>query len=389
MKYKLLLYILIAFFIHGCMSSDKALRNGYYDTAIAKAAKKLRKNPSKQNQIAVLEEAFKKAQQIDLERIAFIQKEGQPSQWDEVHAIYSRIKNRQEIVKRLPTLRADHAINFNYINVDDELIQSKQKAAEYFYANGVSLLQQGGKMNARNAFSEFEKIKGYYSNFKDVDIQLAKAHEAGMTNILFAMKKADYITLPPAFEQELMKISVQDLNQQWIRYFTTDTKEVSYDYTVYTNIKQIEVSPERSNSKQYSESKKIQDGWEYEVDSKGNVKKDSLGNDIKKPKYKTISCTVVETFLTKSVRVAGSLDYVNNQTKQLYKTDNLAADSFFEDGFVTVVGGDVSALTPATKNKIGKHPLPFPPTPDMILQAGGILKGMVKNILHDNKCILN
>lgn len=389
MKYKLLLYILIAFFIHGCMSSDKALRNGYYDTAIAKAAKKLRKNPSKQNQIAVLEEAFKKAQQIDLERIAFIQKEGQPSQWDEVHAIYSRIKNRQEIVKRLPTLRADHAINFNYINVDDELIQSKQKAAEYFYAHGVSLLQQGGKMNARNAFSEFEKIKGYYSNFKDVDIQLAKAHEAGMTNILFAMKKADYITLPPAFEQELMKISVQDLNQQWIRYFTTDTKEVSYDYTVYTNIKQIEVSPERSNSKQYSESKKIQDGWEYEVDSKGNVKKDSLGNDIKKPKYKTISCTVVETFLTKSVRVAGSLDYVNNQTKQLYKTDNLAADSFFEDGFVTVVGGDVSALTPATKNKIGKRPLPFPPTPDMILQAGGILKGMVKNILHDNKCILN
>lgn len=389
MKYKLLLYFLIALFIQGCMSSDKALRNGYYDTAIAKAAKKLRKNPSKQNQIAVLEEAFKKAQQIDLERIAFIQKEGQPSQWDEVHAIYSRIKNRQEIVKRLPTLRADHAINFNYINVDDELIQSKQKAAEYFYAHGVSLLQQGGKMNARNAFSEFEKIKGYYSNFKDVDIQLAKAHEAGMTNILFAMKKADYITLPPAFEQELMKISVQDLNQQWIRYFTTDTKEVSYDYTVYTNIKQIEVSPERSNSKQYSESKKIQDGWEYEVDSKGNVKKDSLGNDIKKPKYKTISCTVVETFLTKSVRVAGSLDYVNNQTKQLYKTDNLAADSFFEDGFVTVVGGDVSALTPATKNKIGKRPLPFPPTPDMILQAGGILKGMVKNILHDNKCILN
>ena len=187
MKYKLLLYILIAFFIHGCMSSDKALRNGYYDTAIAKAAKKLRKNPGKQNQISVLEEAFKKAQQIDLDRIAFIQKEGQPSQWDEVHAIYSRIKNRQEIVKRLPTLRADHAINFNYINVDDELIQSKQKAAEYFYAHGVSLLQQGGKMNARNAFSEFEKIKGYYSNFKDVDIQLGKAHEDGMTNIIFAM----------------------------------------------------------------------------------------------------------------------------------------------------------------------------------------------------------
>lgn len=275
------------------------------------------------------------------------------------------------------------------MDVDNELIQSKQNAAEYFYAHGISLLQQGGKANARNAHAEFEKIKAYYSNFKDIDNLLVKAHEAGITNVLFTIKKDERILLPPTFEQELMKISVQELNQKWIRYYTSDTKEVNYDYTAYVNIHHIDVSPENAKEIYYSESKQVQDGWAYELDSKGNVKKDSLGNDIKKPKYKTITCNLVETHLTKTARIAASLDYINNQTKQLFKTDNIAADSFFQDGIVVVLGGDVNALTPETKRKIGRKPMPFPHHFDMILQAGNTLKGMVKNLLYENRCILN
>jgi hypothetical protein len=98
---------------------------------------------------------------------------------------------------------------------------------------------------------------------------------------------------------------------------------------------------------------------------------------------------VVETHLSKSARVGGSLDYWDNHSNQLFKTDNIAADSFFEDGLVVVLGGDVNALTPETKKKIGKKPMPFPNPFDMLLQAGGNLKGMVKNLLYENRCILN
>lgn len=396
MKYTLLLFLFTAFLLAGCMSSEKALRNGNYDLAITKSIKKLRKNSSKRNQILVIEEAYRKAQQNDMDRISFIKKEGNPDGWDEIHAIYARIKNRQERVKTLRPLQlpgrdgnASRTVKFDFMDIDNELIQSKQNAAEYFYAHGISLLQQGGKVNARNAHAEFEKIKSYYTNFKDIDNQLLKAREAGMTNVLFAIKKADRILLPPTFEQELMKISVQELNQKWIRYYTTDTKEINYDYTACVNIQLIDVSPENAKEMYYSESKQVQDGWEYELDPKGNVKKDSLGNDIKKPKYKTITCNLVETHLTKSARIAGSLDYINNQTKQLFKTDNIAADSFFQDGIVVVLGGDVNALKPETKKKIGRKPMPFPSHFDMILQAGGTLKNMVKNLLHENSCILN
>ncbi len=391
-----LLFITVLFLINGCTSSEKLLNKGQYDFAIQKAVKKLRKNPAKTSETLTLEKAFQKAQQEDFDRITFIQKEGSPDKWDEVYAIYVRIKNRQSLIKTLPTLEVRDKNkklvrngNFSFIDVDNEMIQSKQKAAEYFYAHGISLLQKGGRFNARDAHKELQQVKSYYGNFKDIDEQLAKAYDVGTTKVLFKMKKETLVPLPPSFEQELMKISLQDLNQNWIRYYTSDLQGTKYDYTVFVNLKIIDVSPELAKEKYYSENKQVQDGWEYQLDSKGNVMKDSLGKDIKKPKNKTIACNVVETHLTKAARVAGSLDYWDNHTNQLFKTDNIAADSFFEDGIVVVLGGDVSALTPATKNKIGRKPMPFPNSFDMILQAGGNLKGMVKNLLYENRCILN
>ncbi len=396
MKKPILFSLAIVVLLSGCMTPQKALNTGNYDVAIHKTVKKLKKNPARNKDIVVLERAFQQAQQNDFDKIAFMQKEGSPDRWDDIYAIYDRIKRRQAQVRTLPALKLRDKnkmpirnVTFIFVNVDDEMLQSKEKAAEYFYAHGLSLLKKGGRFNAREAYIDLQRVKGYYSSFKDTDEQLALALEAGTTKVLFKMKKDIPAQLPPNFEQELMKISLQDLNEQWIRYYTTDISGVAYDYTVFVNLKVIDISPDLVKEKQYSESKKIKDGWEYQLDSKGNVMKDSLGNDIKNTKYKTITCNVVETHVSKTARVAGSLDYVDNHSRQLLKTDNIAADSFFEDGIVVVVGGDVNALSPETKNKIGKKPLP-PPNPfDMLLQAGGTLKGMVKGLLNQNKCILN
>ena len=105
MKKLLLLFSIILFLIHGCATSEKALNKGYYDLAIQKATKKLRKHPDKTSEILILEKAFQKAQQDDFDRIALIQKEGSPDHWDEIYAIYLRIKNRQAAIKTLPDLQ--------------------------------------------------------------------------------------------------------------------------------------------------------------------------------------------------------------------------------------------------------------------------------------------
>jgi len=395
MKKLLLLSLSITMLMIGCVSSEKAFNRGDYELAIRKSVKKIRKNPSKTSEILILEKAFQKAQQNDFDRIAFMQKEGSPDKWDDIYAIYNRIKGRQMLIKSLPKLEVRNKSKvivregkFNFIDVDNEMIESKKKAAEYSYAHGILLLEKGGRFNARDAHADFMRVKNYYGNYKDIDEQLAIAQAAGMTKVIFKMKKETQVPLPPTFEEELMKITLQDLNQRWIQYYTTDIKDTKYDYAVFVNLKVIDVSPEMAKEKYYTESKEVQDGWQYQLDSKGNVMKDSLGNDIKFPKYKTITCNVVETHLTKAARVAGSLDYWDNSRNQLFKTDNIAADSFFEDGIVVVLGGDVNALTPATKNKIGRKPMPFPNSFDMVLQANRQLKGMVKGLLYENNCIL-
>ena len=43
----------------------------------------------------------------------------------------------------------------------------------------------------------------------------------------------------------------------------------------------IDISPEQINEKQIIREKVIKDGFDYVLDKRGNVAKDSLGNDIK------------------------------------------------------------------------------------------------------------
>ena len=383
----LILLCLIA--VIGCESSKTALRKGDYDGAVYKSVKKLRKNPSNQKEIPVLEEAYKKAQQSDLDKITFMKKEGNPDTWDDIFNYYLKIKNRQALVKPLPPLRVGgRTVSFEYINCDDEIIQAKQKAAEYFYAHALSLMEKGSRENARKAYYEFEKVKQYYNNYKDVDQQLSKTAQSGASNVLFKMKNQTHIPLPPQFEDDLTKISLHELNQQWVKYYTKDIKGMDYDYTILVNMKVIDVTPEAVKENHYNESKEFQDGWNYALDAKGNVKKDSAGNDIKSPKMKRISCEVIETLQKKSARISGTLDYINNQTGQLIRSEPLTADSFFENSSATAIG-DLNALKPETKAKIGKKPVPFPNDFDLLLQAGTTLKNMTKDIIWRNKNLLN
>ena len=209
----------------------------------------------------------------------------------------------------------------------------------------------------------------------------------GTSYVLFKMQNNTGTPLPPNFETELTKISLTDLDADWIRYHTHKTTGTTYDYNIVVNMKNIMVSPEAVKEIQYTESKTVPDGWQYLLDAHGNVRKDSLGNDIKVPKTKVITCIVEETYQNKKATIAGTLDYVNNANNQLIKTDPIAADNFFEYRSA-VANGDFNALKPETREKLGRKPVPFPPSFDMILQAGQTLKGMVKNIILANKEVL-
>ncbi len=379
---KVSIVLVLVFLFSGC--AQHQLQKGRYDDAIRTSVRKLKKNPNASKYLRILEQAFTKANQRDNDKIAFLKKEGTPDIWDEVFDIYSAMNRRQNLVKGLTFIPP--RISFNYY--DNEIIQAKQKAAEYFYAHGSALLEKGDRQNARLAYGDFQRVKTYYNDFKDVDEKIKNAAELGTNHVIFKMENKANVILPKRFAEELFKISLNDLNQQWLRYHTQEQADVYYDYTVLLNVKIIDVSPELVKEVHYTETAEVKDGWKYVLDAKGNVMKDSAGNDIKTDKIITASCNLIETQQRKTARVAGSLDYINNRTGQLIKTDPVTADALFEN-FSAVAVGDQRALKKETRQKIGKNPVPFPPDPDMLLQAGNTLKEMVKNILYSNKNLLN
>src|SRR5258705_13880727 len=91
----------------------------------------------------------------------------------------------------------------------------------------------------------------------------------------------------------------------------------------------------------YTDKKTISDGWKYEYDSHGNVKKDSLGNDIKKPKYKTITCIITEYTEQKSSTITGSIDFYRTGNSLLYSYP-FDVHEIFEHKWATA-NGDLKA----------------------------------------------
>lgn len=387
---KLAVYITLTAFTASCTSSEKLLKSGNYDAAIQKAVKKLKGKKLKEKEIITLEQAYQKAVDRDNEQVLFLKKEGKPENWDQIFNTYARMAQRQQNIKPLQPLHISEQgrdAKFEFKNYDAEIIQAKQNATEYFYTHALSLLDRNNQADARQAYSELLRVKGFTNNYKDVDKQLIRAKDIGTSYVLFKMKNATGVPLPPAFESELTKISLAELNTEWINYYTQPTQGTNYDYTILVNIQNISVSPESIGENSYIESKTVPDGFEYVLDSKGNVMKDSLGNDIKIPKVKTITCKVIETYRNKKALIAGSLDYINNNNGQLLQTAPIASENCF-DNISCIAIGDFDALTPETKAKLGSTPLPFPLSSDMLLQAGAVLKDMTKNIIVNNKGVI-
>jgi hypothetical protein len=388
---RLSLYSFVAaLFLLSCQNSKKLLNSGNYDLAIDVATRKLIRDKQNDKQILTLEEAFKKDAERDNSRIIFLKQEGRPDSWNEIYLTYTHINKRQNVVKPLLPLfikSQSRNANFEFTDVNADLIAAKQKAAEFDYAAAMQLLDKNTRADARNAYEKLMNVQYLYPAYKDVDGQLKRAYAMGISYVLFKMQNQSGIPLPPDFENELTKITLNELNRTWLQYDVRAVEGRKYDYNIWVNMKIIDVSPESVRENSYTESKEINDGFQYALDEKGNVKKDQAGNDIKVPKTRTIFCTVKEIHQLKKAIITGTLDYVNNASQQLIKSEPLVAENIFEN-HAARSEGNTDALKPESKAKLGSGPVPFPPSPAMILNAGQALKARVKDIIWANKNLL-
>jgi tetratricopeptide (TPR) repeat protein len=383
---KVYLFTVLVLFLAACTSSKKYLERGQYDLAIEKSVKKLMKRPDNKDQMGVLKRAYSMANQRNSDNISTLHLSGQPDIWESVFYNYDQMRNRQELVERLPKSVLSQ-IGHQHVDYNKMRAQAKNNAAKFFYEHAQVLLKNNNRQDARKAYDQLVRLQNFYPNYPNVRALKDEAILIGTNNVLFKIQNHTRLVMPKDFENELKKITLRRLNQLWLNFDTRASDALYYDYSIFLNLKNIDVSPELVKEVNYQEKLRVRDGDKYVLDQNGNVQKDSLGNDIKVPNYTNVVAFVKEIRLEKSALVQGTVDFYDNRNGQLIKTFPITTTNTFLHRFGSATG-DMRALTKETKKILRLRAIPFPSDLQMIYDTNEDLKRLTLDIVRRNRNLL-
>ena len=386
MKKHILLIFAVTVILSGCGSSKKQLEKGNYDAAIVTAVKDLRKDANNEKQIAILERSYTVVNEQDNERIKFLKMEGRPQNWDEIYQIYKRMNDRQSLVRTvLPLNSGGRTISFPYVDYMTEMIAAKKKSADYYYAHGNELMKTGLKDSYRQAYYEYVRAKDYVGDYEGIDLKIEESKYLGVSRVFVSLQNTTPIKFPKDFEEDLLSVNIQALNSEWVEFHTINLDQnTKYDYFINVNVRNIGVSPDQSAVRDSVVKKNVEDGFTYQLDSKGNVMKDTAGNDIRITKYKTLQCALISTLQTKSCTIEGDIEIIQMNPNKVLKKDPLGANTTFENVSARAVG-DIGALNAAQLQRTKAQIVPFPSDIEMVLRCSDALKNAIRGSIQTNR----
>jgi hypothetical protein len=386
----------VILFFAACATPQKSLQRGNYEEAVELAVKRLRSDKVKEKDVATLVEAFNYINQRETERLGRLRLENNADNWSEIYDLATRIQRRQDIIK--PFLALDEQKYYGLLSncrfiegVNETVAEAREGAAANLYNRAIAdleLSKNGNRRLARTAFDNFRGIKKYYANYRDVAQLSEQAYILGINHIYVKVENDTRAFLPASFERELESIFVRDMNSKWTKYHTFQDNNLKYEYTIVARMTDIDISPEGERQDHHIEEKQIEDGFDYVKDERGNVKKDSMGNDLKTKRFRWIKADVYTIHQKKDARVFGYLEYFDNRTKEKVLSRPLESIAHFEQHSVRF-DGDRRALNEETCRRLGGRLSPFPTDADMLLTAAERLKDDTKRLIQDNDHIVS
>jgi hypothetical protein len=374
----------------GCGSSKKQLEAGNYDAAITKAVTELRKNPKSSKDIESLERAWNIALEQDNERIRFLKAEGRANAWDEIYLIYKKMNDRQSLVRTVTPLQYEgRTIQFPYVDYMAEMIAAKKRAADFYYAHGQELMKNGTKDSYRQAYEEFARAREYVGDYEGIDQMMQESRYLGISRAYVTLKNYSATKFPEEFEKELLALDLPRLNSEWVEYHTdVPGNDTQFDYVVSVNIRSVGVSPDKQFERDSLVKARVEDGFDYVKDARGNVMKDSLGNDIKVKKYKDLQCALIQTFQVKECIIDGDVEIKSTYPEKTIKKEPIGATSNFEHVSARAIG-DANALSAEQKQMLQSKIVPFPNDLDMVIMCSENLKRAIRGFMETNRRYIN
>jgi hypothetical protein len=382
--------IILMIALSGCGSSKKQLERGNYDSAIDLAVRDLRRDPSDLKQIATLDRSYLIVNEQDNERIRFLKMEDKPANWDEIYQINKRMSDRQSLVRSVTPLELNgRTIEYPYIDYMPEMIAAKRKSADFYYAHGNELMKNQLKDSYRQAYYEFVRAREYVGNYEGIDSKIDESKYLGISRVLITLQNRSILKFTQEFEEDLLSVNLPAINSEWVEYHTQNLDpDTKYDYLINVNIKNIAVSPDQTMQRDSVIKRNVEDGFSYQLDKNGNVMKDTLGNDIKTKKYKSLQCALVETVQSKTCQIDGDIEIVQINPNKVLKKDPMGAQSNFEHVSARAIG-DVQALNQTQLNKTKTQPMLFPSDMEMVFRCSEALKQAINGAIQSNRRFIN
>ena len=371
----LLLFIVTALIFTSCASTDKLLERGDYDKLIFLTTKKLSGKKKKDIYVQALEKGFDKITRRDMARIEELRQSDSPEDWEDIVNIANEIQHRQDRIEPFLPLVSEsgYQAKFNFVKTNKIITEAKATSVSLYQQKLDELVNAARKGNKNSARDAYDLI-GHLHHLSNDVYQPALRDEMwdlGINKIFVRIENNSGAILPAYYEEELIAVDFENYDRSWDRFYTDINEDTKVDYEVILRIQDVIVSPEGLKEHQHLFTREVKDGWEYVLDAKGNVAKDSLGNDIKRDKFTRVSATVVETLQSKSALVRARMEVVKHNTGLRVYSQPLEVENVFNHT-ARKFFGDERALD--NNQKAYVEPIPYPSDLIMIMDAFKAMK---------------
>ncbi len=385
-------YFIFAFLILtacGVKQTQNLLSSGNYDEAINNSISNLRSNKDKkgnQDYVYLLEEAFAKAKERDLNAINLWEKEKNPANFEKTYNTYLQLNNRQEKIKPLLPLKllkeGRNAI-FPFDNYNDQIVASKNNLSGYLYANAKSLLSTSDKMNFRKAYDDLAYLNEINPNYKNVLNLMEDARFKGTDYVLVNAKNETDKIIPARLQNDLLDFNTYGLNNKWTVFHGDKQKGINYDYGMTIRFQNILVSPEQIKEKEFIKERQIKDGQKRLLDANGKEVIDNTGKVVMVDNMIKVTARIFESRQYKSSQIQAKIDYVDFRSNQLIQSFPLVSEFVFENIYATCKG-DKRASDDNYYSYFDKRAVPFPSNEQMVYDTGENLKTKLKELINRN-----
>lgn len=374
----------------GVKQTQNLLSSGNYDEAINNSISNLRTNKDKkgnQDYVYLLEEAFAKAKERDLNSINLLVKDNNPANFEKIYTTYLQLNNRQEKIKPLLPLKllneGRNAI-FPFENYNNQIVASKDNLSAYLFSNAKSLLSTSNKMNFRKAYDDLNYLNQINPNYRNTQNLMDEALYKGTDYVNVYTKNETNMVIPVRLQNDLLDFGTYGLNNKWTVFHGAKLKGINYDYEMIISFRDILVSPEQIKEKEFIKERQIKDGQKKLLDANGKEVLDKDGKIVMVDNLTNVNVRIYEFRQFKSSLVTVKVDYIDSKNNQLIKSFPLTSEFVFENIYSNYKG-DRRAADDNYDSYFDKRAVPFPSNEQMIYDTSENLKMKIKDVINQNK----